>query len=85
MSTIGTGIKIEAPLTREDALNFIWRHAPETERKVQDGHRHIRMAWDVDTGENYYQDLETASHRWIEIMLDIVANKLTGFRSSAMH
>lgn len=85
MSTIGTGIKIQAPLTREDALNFIWNNAPESERKVQDGHRHIRMAWDTGTGEQFYQDIEAASHRWIEIMLDIVANKLTGFRSGAVH
>jgi len=85
MSTIGTGIKLQAPLTREEALAFIWNHAPESERKVVDGHRFIRMAWDVDTKQEYFQDMETAPHRWIELMLDIVANKLTGFHSGAVH
>ncbi len=85
MSTIGTGIKIQAPLTREEALAFIWNNAPESERKIENGHRHIRMAWDVDTKKEYFQDMENAPHRWIELMLDIVANKLTGFHQGKLH
>jgi len=85
MSTIGTGIKLQAPLTRAEAQAFIWNNAPESERKLENGHRFIRMAWDVDTGQQYFQDLELADHRWLELMLDIVANKLTGFRSGAVH
>jgi hypothetical protein len=72
---------MQVPVTRDQALQVIWNHAPDSERKIENGHRMIRMCWDPATKEEMWADMERVNHHWIALMLEIVEQKQMGFRT----